>query len=156
MSSRSFKSASTDIDATLALAIATSRQRETNVAICQRETNVTTRATVLGAPRSGGGRYLLTSPFLLSRYAVSLCARIAQSAIIAAARAMPVVTIGANSATVFQKAASSHGRGLNKSHSIRTNKTPIAIIRRSCSDSSVTASQMDRVFRSDRIVVVAA
>src|SRR5262245_59354757 len=105
MSSRSFKSASTDIDATLALAIATSRQRETNIAICQRETNVTTRATVLGAPRSGGGRYLLTSPFLQSRFSVSLCARIAQSAIIAAARAMPVVTIGANSATVFQKAA---------------------------------------------------
>jgi hypothetical protein len=40
-----------------------------------------------------------------SRFSVSLCARIAQSAMIAAARAMPVVTIGANSAAVFQKAA---------------------------------------------------
>jgi hypothetical protein len=38
---------------------------------------------------------------------------------------------------------------LKKSHSIRTNKRPIPIIRRSCSDSSVTASQMDGVFRSD-------
>jgi hypothetical protein len=33
---------------------------------------------------------------------------------------------------------------------MRSNKRPIAIIRRSCSDSSVTASQTDRVFRSDR------
>jgi hypothetical protein len=41
-------------------------------------------------------------------------------------------------------------RGLKKSHNIRINKRPIAIIRRSCSDSSVTASQMDRVFGSDR------
>src|SRR2546429_7894509 len=45
--------------------------------------------------------------------------------------------------------ASSRGRGLKRSHSMRTNKRPTANIRRSCSDSSVTASQMDRVFRSD-------
>src|SRR5262245_41707452 len=36
---------------------------------------------------------------------------------------------------------------------MRTNKRPIAIIRRSCSDSSVTASQRDRVFRSDMGVI---
>jgi hypothetical protein len=35
------------------------------------------------------------------------------------------------------------GRGLKKSHSIRTTKRLIAIIRRSCSDSSVIASQME-------------
>src|SRR5258707_952979 len=45
--------------------------------------------------------------------------------------------------------ASSRARGLKRSHSIRTNKRPTANIRRSCSDSSVTASQMDGVFRSD-------
>src|SRR5260370_12183432 len=47
--------------------------------------------------------------------------------------------------------ASSSGSGMKKSHSIRTNNRPIAIIRRSCSDSSVTASQMDGVFRSDML-----
>ena len=36
--------------------------------------------------------------------------------------------------------------GKDRSHSIRTNKRPIAIIWRSCSDSS----GMDRVFGSDR------
>jgi hypothetical protein len=37
-----------------------------------------------------------------------------------------------------------------QSHSIRTNRRPIAIMRRSCSDSPSTASQLDRVFGSDR------
>jgi hypothetical protein len=32
---------------------------------------------------------------------------------------------------------------------MRTNSSPIAIMRRSCSDSPPTASQMDRVFGSD-------
>ena len=40
--------------------------------------------------------------------------------------------------------------GKDRLHSIRTNKRPIAIIWRSCSDSSGTAGQMDRVFGSDR------
>src|SRR5262249_10851259 len=54
---------------------------------------------------SAAGVIYLRAHFSQSRFSVSLCARIAQSAIIAAARAMPVVTIGANSAAVFQKAA---------------------------------------------------
>src|ERR1700730_8171383 len=40
--------------------------------------------------------------------------------------------------------------GLKQSHSMRTNNSPIAIMRRSCSDSSPTASQLDWVFGSDR------
>src|SRR5262249_60161710 len=105
MSSRSSKSASTDIDATLALAIATSRQRETNIAICQRETNVTTRATVLGAPRSGGGRYLVTSPnlampflFVPFRAGRAKCDNFGSKGDAGS-------TIGANSAPAFQKRA---------------------------------------------------
>src|SRR5262245_38663338 len=54
---------------------------------------------------SAAGVIYLPAHFSQSRFSVSLCARIGQSAIIAAARTMPVVTIGANSATVFQKAA---------------------------------------------------
>src|SRR5262245_41541186 len=41
-------------------------------------------------------------------------------------------------------------RDLKQSHSMRTNRRPIAIMRRSCSDSPVTASQLDAVFGSDR------
>src|SRR5262249_50616390 len=40
-------------------------------------------------------------------------------------------------------------RDLKQSHSMRTNRRPIAIMRRSCSDSPVTASQLDAVFGSD-------
>lgn len=38
---------------------------------------------------------------------------------------------------------------LKQSHSIQTIRTAIAIIQRSCSDSLLTASQMDQVFGSD-------
>jgi hypothetical protein len=34
---------------------------------------------------------------------------------------------------------------------MRTNSSPISIMRRSCSDSPPTASQMDRVFGSDSV-----
>jgi hypothetical protein len=46
-------------------------------------------------------------------------------------------------------AVASRRRDLKQSHSIQTIRTAIAIIRRSCSDSLLTASQMDGVFESD-------
>jgi hypothetical protein len=39
---------------------------------------------------------------------------------------------------------------LKQSHNMRTNRRPIAIMRRSCSDSPLTASDMDGVFGSDK------
>src|SRR5262249_8871558 len=48
-----------------------------------------------------------------------------------------------------QISASNRRRDLKQSHSMRTNRRPIAIIRRPCSDSLLTASQMDQVFGSD-------
>ena len=44
-------------------------------------------------------------------------------------------------------------RDLKQSHSMRTNRRPIAIIRRSWCDSLLTASQMDGVFGSDNHLV---
>src|SRR6266446_7464078 len=49
--------------------------------------------------------------------------------------------------------ASSCCRDLKQSHSMRMNRRPIAIMRRSCSDSPLTASQMDGAFGSDSRVV---
>jgi hypothetical protein len=54
----------------------------------------------------------------------------------------------ASSATT-RISASNRRRDLKQSHSVRTKRRPIAIMRRSCSDSPVTASQMDWVFGSD-------
>jgi hypothetical protein len=42
-----------------------------------------------------------------------------------------------------QISASNRHRDLKQSHSMRIKRRPIAIIRRSCSDSLLTASQMD-------------
>jgi hypothetical protein len=41
-------------------------------------------------------------------------------------------------------------RDLKQSHSAQTKRKAIAIMRRSCSDSLLTASQMDGVFGSDK------
>jgi hypothetical protein len=43
----------------------------------------------------------------------------------------------------------SRRRDLKQSHSMRKKRRPTAVIRRPCSDSLMTASQMDQVFGSD-------
>jgi hypothetical protein len=47
--------------------------------------------------------------------------------------------------------ASSRRRDLKQSHSMQTKRKAIAIMRRSCSDSLLAASQMDGVFGSDSL-----
>src|SRR5262249_20759318 len=61
ISSRSFKSASIDIDATLALAIAASRQKKTTYPHFERETKAATRVAVGLSFRSKGSASALTS-----------------------------------------------------------------------------------------------
>ena len=48
----------------------------------------------------------------------------------------------------IRMSASNRFRDLKQSHSMRTNRRPIAIIRRSWGDSLLTASEMDGVFGS--------
>jgi hypothetical protein len=50
-----------------------------------------------------------------------------------------------------ERADTDHGLEQTSTPLDATSRRPIAIIRRSCSDSLVTASQMDRVFGSDRL-----
>src|SRR5215468_4682508 len=50
--------------------------------------------------------------------------------------------------------ASSRCRDLKQSHSMPMNRRPIVIMRRSCSDSQLAASQMDGVFGSDSRFVI--
>ncbi len=53
----------------------------------------------------------------------------------------------------YRISASSRRRDLKQSHSTQTKRKAIAIMRRSCSDSLLTASQVDGVFGSDNLAV---